>query len=57
VAHETVFYVDLGWSHGMRAGWTHAKQQMCQCEFREIGGMWKLAGAELRVKYPPGFAL
>lgn len=39
-AHLTVFYVDLGWSGGMRHGLEDAAAIGCETEERRLGGEW-----------------
>ena len=36
-AELTVFYGDLGWSRGMRAGLAHAQEIGCPLEYRLLG--------------------
>lgn len=58
VAHATVFYVDLGWSGGMRAGAADANalaqndREAHLVEIRTLGGEWDDIGRAFRDKYP-----
>jgi hypothetical protein len=40
VAALTVFYVDLGWSNGMRLGAAHVADHFLKSEERRLGGGW-----------------
>lgn len=62
VSEGTTFYVDLGWSNGMRQGETHAKElrrdQISDgvlsphwLDERRLGGEWEKLGLEMREKH------